>query len=255
MSELRLGKRPARYDKRDIHLDAVVDVARVLPKIPAEFGHEGQVGAWGMLANDRAGDCVWAGAAHETILWSTEAHSGPDGGPVPFTDQAVLSDYSKVTGYDPADPSTDQGTDVRAALSYRRKTGIVDAQGQRHKIGAYVALEPGNHSHIAAAMYLFGAVGIGFQFPGSAMDQFNAGQPWRVAAGSQIEGGHYVPLVARRHHFLDCVTWAKVQPLTWTFFAAYCDEAWAILSPELLTGGLTPEGFDLAALTRALAAL
>jgi hypothetical protein len=31
------------------------------------------VAHWGMLGNDHYGDCVWAGAAHETMLWNKEA--------------------------------------------------------------------------------------------------------------------------------------------------------------------------------------
>lgn len=248
--ELPRGKKPARYDPKDIHLDQVVDLERVLPRIPAQFGHDAAVTEWGMLGNDRAGDCVWAGAAHETILWTTEA-----GAPAQFDDQSVLSDYAAVTGYDPATGSGDDGTDVRAALLYRQRTGILDAHGNRHRIGAFLALEPGNHHHLAVAMYLFGAAGIGFVFPNSAMDQFNAGQPWRLVAGAQDDGGHYVPLVARRSHMLECVTWAKTQLMTWSFYTAKCDEAYAILSPEMLTAGKTPEGFDQAALQGYLAKL
>jgi hypothetical protein len=136
---------------------------------------------------------------------------------------------------------------VRDALNYRRKTGLIDAAGNRHKIGAFLALEPGNVDHLLEALYLFGIVGIGIQFPDSAMDQFNAGKPWSVVAGARIEGGHYVPLVAKRSN-LECVTWGRIQPMTSQFYAKYCDEAWAILSPEMLKGGKSPEGFDLAQL-------
>ena len=48
---------------------------------------------------------------------------------VPFSDFSVLSDYSAVTGFDPADPATDQGTDVQDAATYRRVTGLLDANG------------------------------------------------------------------------------------------------------------------------------
>jgi hypothetical protein len=86
------------------------------------------------------------------------------------------------------------------------------------------------------------------------MDQFNAGRPWSIVSGSPLEGGHYVPLVALRGD-LYCVTWGKLQPLTRAFLTKYCDEAWAILSPEMLTGGKSLEGFDLAQLQSDLKAL
>lgn len=193
---------------------------------------------------------MFAGADHETMLWTTEARN-----PVTFTAENAISDYSAVTGYDPHNPNTDQGTDVRQSLQYRQQTGLIDAAGNRHKIGAYLALEPGNIDNLLEALYLFNAVGIGFVVPQSAMDQFNAGQPWSVVHGSQqILGGHYVPLVADRGS-LVCVTWGRLQQMTLQFYLKYCDEAWAILSPEMLSGGLSLEGFDLAQLQADLAAL
>lgn len=247
---MKLGKKPATHDPRDLQLAHYLDAA-ALPKRPKVFGHEQFVGAdaWGMLGNDNYGDCVFAGAAHETMLWTAEV-----GQPAQFTDKAVLSDYSALTGFDPRDPDTDQGTDMREAANYRRSRGIIDAGGKRHKIGAYVALEPGNWQHLLDALYLFGAVGIGIEFPQSAMDQFNAGKPWTVVKRSPIEGGHYVPLVARRGD-TRLVTWGQTQRMSQAFYLQYCDEAYAYLSPDMLTGGKSPEGFDLAALTADLKAV
>ena len=242
---MKLGKTPATHDYRDLCFSTYR--AGPLPPRPKVFGHEGAVASWGMLGNDTVGDCVFAGAAHETILWTTET-----GHPAPFTAASVLSDYSAVTGYDPTDPNSDQGTDVRTALKYRAKTGLLDATGKRHRIGAYVRVS--GRIEIEEAVYLFGAAGVGIQFPSSAMDQFNAGRPWSIVSGSPLEGGHYVPLVALRGD-LYCVTWGKLQPLTRAFLTKYCDEAWAILSPEMLTGGKSLEGFDLAQLQADLKAL
>ena len=104
------------------------------------------------------------------------------------------------------------------------------------------------------ALYLFGIVGIGIEFPDSAMDQFNAGKPWSVVPGPKPREGHYIPLVAYRQH-LECVTWGRVQSMTTEFFKKYCDEAWAILSPEMLRADKSPEGFNLAQLQKDLAAL
>lgn len=166
--------------------------------------------------------------------------------------------YSAVTGYVIGDDSTDQGSDVRQTLAWRRKTGLADATGKRHKIGAFLALEPGNMDHLVAAAYLFGAVGLGIEFPGSAMDQFNAGKPWSVVKGASIEGGHYIPLVARRSSTqLEIITWGKVQKMTNDFYAKYCDEAWAIVPTEYLNPetGKSPEGFDQKTLNSMLAKL
>lgn len=259
---LKLGKLPHVADHRDFKLDQVVDVAAVLPKIPKTFGHETGF-TLEMLGNgpdnsvapgfEGAGDCVFAGACEETHLVEHAA-----GRPLaPITGKQAIAAYSAVTGYVIGDDSTDQGTDVRTALAWRRKTGIADAGGKRHKIGAFLALEPGNLDHILAATYLFGAVGIGFQFPSTAMQQFDQGKPWSVVAGASIEGGHYVPIVARRKSTaIQVLSWARNQTMTDGFFAKYCDEAWAIVPTEYIEpNAKTPEGFSQAQLNSLLAAL
>jgi len=251
MTTLKLGKQPAAPRSTDLKLRDYVD-ASALPPIPTQWGYEGyytQAG-WQMLGNDQYGDCVWAGAAHETMLMRKAAGSS-----VTFTDKAVLSDYAACTGFNPADPSTDQGTDVHTALAYRQKIGIRDAAGARHKIGAYLSIDPTNLVEVYHAAYLLEAVGLGIQFPTSAMDQFNQGQMWTVVQGSPIEGGHYVPLVAKRHH-LEVVTWGQTQLMSVAFLQTYADEAWAYVSTDMLDpNAVSPRGLDLQQLQADLAAL
>jgi len=245
---MKLGKKPAVYSRKTLRLS---DYLTTLPPVPADnFGHETLVTQpWGVLGNDALGDCAIAGPGHETMLWNAEA-----GQQVAFSDANTIADYSAITGYNPADPATDQGSIVLDVLNYRRNTGLLDAAGARHKIGAFVSLEVGNLDHLYAALYLFGALGIGINFPGSAMDQFNDGQPWEVVPGASIDGGHYVPLVAKRGNLL-CVTWGRLQAVTETFLTTYMDEAYAMLSPEMLADGKSPGGFDLPALQADLQAL
>lgn len=235
---MQLGKTPARKDAVLFKLKDYVNLS-AFPTVPKTFGHEGLVPAWDMLGNDQYGDCVWAGAAHETMLWTREG-----GHPAGFSLTSVLSDYSAVTGFEPSDPNTDQGTDMQTAASYRRKTGVLDVSGKRHKIAAYLAITPGDLQEHLVATYLFGAVGIGIQFPDSAMYQFNQGKAWSVVSGSKIEGGHYIPLVAHRSRHLVCVTWGQTQPMTLGFFRKYNDESIAYVSLEALTNGKSLEGFN-----------
>lgn len=254
---LHLGKKAAVPDARDLKFATFRDTA-ALPKVPTRFGHGSMFRDWGMNGNgpdntvengyQGAGDCVFAGAAHETRLWNRlGGHS------VTITGHESIADYSAVTGYVIGDDSTDQGTDVREALKYRQKTGIVDSKGVRHKIGAYVALEAGNWPQLMEAAYIFGAVGIGFEFPDSAMDQFDQGQPWTVVAGANIDGGHYTPIVGRLAAANGAaVTWARTQRIMQPFYSEYCDEAWCMVSLEELRAGRNERGFDFAALNTAL---
>lgn len=236
---MKLGKLPARPGAVSF---SVRDYTTGLPVPPVRYGHQGLVSNWQMLGNDQYGDCVWAGAGHETMLWNKEA--GKD---VAFTDTEVLSDYSKVTGFNASDPSTDNGTDMTVAASYRRKTGVVAAGNGRHKVAAYLAVTLKDPTLLKQAVYLFSGVGIGIQFPSSAMTQFNAGKPWTVTK-SAIEGGHYIPAVGYDSKYIYVVTWGKVQKMTWGFYKKYADEALAYLSLEFLLDGKNLEGFNLSQL-------
>jgi hypothetical protein len=257
MPGLQLGKLPATDDPNDLLFKNYVDASKI-PAPPEKFGNESLFPpkGWGMLGNDEWGDCVWAGAGHETMLLSKLG-----GGAAEFTPQDVLTGYEAVTHFNPqAGPPgnnpTDKGTDTRLAYKYRRATGILDEAGTTHKIGAYVKLEQGNMEHLYQAVYLFDVVGIGFLFPEYAMTQFNEGKPWTVIPGQEPkpEEGHYVPCIGKQAN-LEVVTWGALQQMTVAFFEAYCDEAWTYISEEVLVNGLDKQGFDLDQLKADLAGL
>jgi hypothetical protein len=250
--DVKLGKTPATQDKRDIKFATLLDTA-TLPPLPHAFGHPGIVGSWGMLGNDQVGDCVIAGGMHEVIMWTRESKTHAD---ATFSTATAIEDYSRITGYNPDDPNSDQGTDMRVAALYRQKTGLVDVHGRRHKIGAFASLSPGSMSDLDYAIYLFGAAGIGIEFPSSAMDQFNAGQVWDVVRGAQIEGGHYIPGVEKlANGNYGFVTWGKEVQVTPRFLEKYMDEGFGYVSTEMLAYGKSPEGFNVDQLKADLAAI
>lgn len=246
---LKLGKTPARADAVKLKLANYLDTS-VLPPLPKEFGHESLVQNWGMLGNDTAGCCVWSGAGHEVMLWNAEA-----GHPVNITTTSTLKNYSLVTGYDPITGANDNGTDMQKAAAYRQKTGLLDADGNRHKIGAYVALKPGNLTELWYALLLFDGVGIGVEFPSQWMDAFNAGKPWGAVRNPQIEGGHYISGVAKRSAAPKIVTWGKAIKMTASGYQQFNDETLAYLSEEKLVNGKDINGLDLAALRNDLIAV
>jgi hypothetical protein len=67
--QFKLGKKAASHDDRDIRF-ARVAAGVTLPIPPARFGHGTLFHStgWGTLGNDRYGDCVFAGGAHEVML-------------------------------------------------------------------------------------------------------------------------------------------------------------------------------------------
>ena len=249
----KFGKTPARPGAMRLQLKDYINKS-VLPTPPHNFGYEYMVTdmgePWDMLGNDQFGDCVEAGAAHETMLFNAQA-----GVKVTFDNTSVLSDYSAATGFNPNDPNTDQGTDMVSYASYRKNTGVLDSAGNRHKVAAYLSITPKNLEEHLIDAYLFGAVGIGITCPDNIIQQFDAGQPWHTVPGTTIQGGHYVPFVARRKNMFKVLTWGKEQFMKNGFFEDNNDESVVYLSEEMLKGNVSLNGFDLAKLQADLAAL
>jgi hypothetical protein len=239
MMSLQLGKRDATYDSRDIRFaDIRPKSVTVLPSEPISWGRGKDFANWLMLGNgpddtvftgfQGCGDCVWAGSAHE------EMQAGHDANRIvpTFDGKTVVDQYSAYSGYNPQTGANDNGSNVRDVLNWRQTKGLYDDTGKIYKIGTYISLEPGNWQQLREASWLFESVGIGIQFPTSAMDQFNNGQVWSVVAGSSIDGGHYVPVVGHWPGYWTVITWGKRQVATWQFIAKYCDEAWCYLDSE-----------------------
>lgn len=246
----RLGKKPARKGAISFGLGQFIDRSE-MPAVPRVIGHERIGMPWQCFKNDAYSDCVFAGAAHEHMVWT---HEG--GATASFTDENVLADYAAVTGFDPSRPDSDQGTDMEVAASYRRRVGIIDGAGNRHKVDAYVAPRIGDADDLALLAYLTGAVGVGLELPNSAMDQFDAGQPWSVMSGGGTAGGHYITCIGRNSagNFL-VISWGKLHAMTPAFYARYSDESIGYLSLEILRDKLSPEGFDADTLRAQLAKL
>jgi hypothetical protein len=254
--KLKLGKQTARHDPRTLLLASYT--TPTLPAPPATMNLTKKVKVpWGMMDNDQLGDCTCAAAGHLIMEWTANAQSKT----VTPTDAEIVEAYSAITGYNPATGANDNGAVELDVLNYWRQTGIAD-----HKIQAFMALEPANHAHVMDAVWIFGGCYIGLALPKTAQAQTQNHQPWSVtSAGTTGDGapgswgGHAVPVMAYDSRSLTVVTWGALQTMTWGFWAAYCDEAYAILSPDFLKqkGGQTvaPSGFHLAQLQEDLADL
>jgi hypothetical protein len=249
--KFKLGKKAFVADHRDLKMMTYMSRAKLPDIQPVSTPYLAYKGDWGMALNDQLGDCVWAGAAHEHIMWNAEVSK-----PVNFPDSSIIKAYHDVAGYNPDDPNSDNGTIVRDAMGYRQRTGLVDASGIVHKLSAYLQIKPQNIDELKMAVMLFDAVGIGIDFPDSAMDQVNKGLPWTVVEGAKSDGGHYVPIVGYDQDWIYCITWGQVQKMSYEFYMEYNDEAWIPLSSDFLSvAGKSPEGFDIATLKADLAAV
>jgi hypothetical protein len=240
------GRLPAQPARPRLRFGAYLTGAP-LPSPPASVDWLSKVSSYPMYLNDQLGDCTCAAVGH---MIQAETSYG-QGHTVTVTDQDVLTVYEKVTGYTPSDPSTDQGAVIQDVLGYWQKTGMAG-----HKILAFAAVDVSNMVEVEQAINLFGSVDIGFNFPASAMDQFNAGKPWDVVKGSRIEGGHSVPVGRYEAGSLFCVTWGAVQEMTAAFWKKYVDEAWVVITQDWVNAqGADPQGFSLYQLGQDLAAL
>src|SRR5579859_6866009 len=115
---VKLGRQPAVADDRVPLLKTAS-----LPAPPPSANSYAAVGEWFMLGNDLVGDCVEACIGHATLAATT--YAGDEKVP---TDAEALALYSDVTGYDPANPATDQGTIILGpggAVNFWAKNGVV----------------------------------------------------------------------------------------------------------------------------------
>src|SRR6266699_732309 len=248
---MKLGKLPAGpLSKKAIMFHDVFDATR-MPTPPAVFGEQGLVRTWYTYGNDEYGDCVWAAKAHMHMLWPLLGGYARNH----FWTNNVLSDYASATGFMADDPNTDQGTDMRMAAEYHRKTGVRDCFGKRHRVDAYVNMIAGNLDQLAMGAYIFGAVELGIMMTQDNMDQFDKGEPWTVTTKSEVIGGHCIPVFGRDvdGNFL-CVTWGKVQRMTPSFIEKYMDEGYGYLDQEILNkAGLSHGAYDNLTLKKMLA--
>lgn len=218
-----------------------------LPPVPEHFGHiKTNDVSWGMLGNDTAGDCVCAGACHETMLWNIAT-----GKPVPtFSTQTALDNYRAMQvaqgepAYNPANPdATDTGLDPIQAAAYRQQVGIKDDTGALHKIGAFVAVD--NLAQLDLGAFLFGTAGCAFQLPDDAEDYFSKQQVWSNTTGAP-SGGHYIPYGGKNSaHHRFFVTWGVLQAATKPWIEKYFVGGVVYLDMDYFDAkGFSPEGLN-----------
>ena len=244
---MKLGKSSPRHDARTLMYATYRTDALAAPPTKIDWSTKMPANC-GMMLNDSIGDCAFAGIGHQSQCWTSNAS-------VLFTpsDADVEGGYETVTGYNPKDPSTDQGTNLLDSLGWWKNVGMAG-----HKIGAYVAVEPTNKLHVKEAIDLFGGVYIGVALPLTAQQQ----AVWSVvhqhtsSAQPNSWGGHCIVCVGYDASYVYFISWGKRMKMTWSFWLAYVDEVYAPLSTDWITkAGKAPSGFDLATLTSDLAAI
>jgi hypothetical protein len=220
----RLGKAPAKRDKRNLKFSTLLKAGPPLPRAyDFDTGHPGIPTP--MFANDTKGDCVIAGRAYQTLRFEDIEQ----GSILMITDQDVLNEYFKETG------GPDVGLYVLDSLKLWRKSGW--KVGRRiYKIQAFAEVNQSNHSQMRTAIFSDVGVGIGVSLPKDAKTQIHTGQIWDVTTGSGSTpdgwGGLYVYVPGYTPVGPVCVTWGRKQQISWAWLDKYCDEAYAIFDAK-----------------------
>jgi hypothetical protein len=221
-------------------------VAGDLPTPPESLEYASGYKDWQMYGNDQVGDCTCAAATH--IIAEGQFCNGK---PITPTAESTLAAYSAITGYNPKDPSSDQGAVCSDVLNYWRNIGIAG-----NKLTAYLQVQAANFQQLYESISLFGNVYCGVALPVISEEQFATGQDWDLPKDYRTNpdaspgslGGHCVPIIGYTPAYLECVTWGQVQRMSNEFWSYYVDEAWVALGPAWADTTHSPSGFNLAAL-------
>jgi hypothetical protein len=191
-----------------------------------------------MYLNDRLGDCACAAPAH-----MEEVFSRATGKTTLVEDSDVLALY-ELQGYNPADPSTDRGSDMGNVLHDWRSGAWKASQ-----IQAYCQVDQTNEAHVQLALWLFRGLYIGVSLPLTAQGQ----RVWDVVNADPSQngpgtwGGHAVNVVAINNDgSREFISWGQHMAMTKRFWDAYVDEVYAVVTADLVNGEtFAANGFNM----------
>ena len=194
-------------------------------------------------------NCVIAAMMHYA-----QAETANTSNPLTPTAQLTIETYSAITGYDPNDPSTDQGTNYADALAYWKKHGIpmLDSTGKEviHKILGWASLDLGSIAQQRYACDLFGGTLMGIQCPQSAEDDTSN---WTYDPNSPIIGGHGINRAGQGGAGWHIGSWGLWIQGTWEFSLKLADEDYCVVTPFWIgQQGKSPSGLDLNGLVAAM---
>ncbi len=220
-----------------------------LPAAPttADFAAKATASLSQVYLNDQLGDCVIAGGYHIVGVETGNA----SGSPFLATDQQLIADYSKIGGYVPGDPSTDNGCEEPVALNYWQQSGFADGT----KLLGWLAVDATNKAEVMAALWLFENLMFAVELPDAWINPFPSapGFTWGVAGSTDPQNGHCVVGVGYDANGVQVSTWGMIGTITWDAIAQYCTSnvgggLYVMLTPDQLakasdpTTGKAPNG-------------
>lgn len=237
-----LGRLPARHDPRTLKLGKYLTA---LPPTPSARDWTAGKTEWGQMLNNELGDCTCAALGHACQTWSLNSIKLE----VTPADADILAAYEKWCGYNPADPSTDQGGVELTVLNCFKRDGLAG-----HFLAAFADPAVQNLEEVKQGINLFGGVYIGITLTNAQLDA----DVWDVIPNDQsgVAGGHavWVPRYDADGSF-TCITWGELKKMTAAFWASCVDEAHCLLGSLWITPTGAPSGFDLTQLQQDLAGI
>lgn len=195
-----------------------------LPAAPASV-EVPKVENWGMLGNDKYGDCTFAGIVHARM-----ANAAFLGITENFPDDATVEEnYLNYTH------GQDAGAVEADLLKYWQTNGLFGT-----KLSAFAPTDHADQDELRSIIASYGVAYIGVRLPELAESQFSQGKPWELThtpADNNISGGHCVILVGYNKDYAQCITWGKVQQVAWDWLSSYMEESWALITPEIVEKG------------------
>ena len=219
--QFKLGKAPAKRDARNLQLKAILRRKVALPVAhDCDSKHEGIPTP--VYGNNVWGCCVIAGRAHQTLRFELAEQKRV----LRVTEKEVVDEYLTQSG------GEDSGLITLDSLRLWRKQGW-KASRKRYFIRAFSEIDRTNVTEVKTAIVMNLGVGIGLRLPLSAQRELDDRKPWGTTTGrgsrANSWGGHYVYVCGYTKLGPTCVTWGAKQQMSWAFFAAYCDEAYAMI--------------------------
>jgi hypothetical protein len=199
-----------------------------------------------ILDNDKIGDCTAAGAMHIENTFRANANSG-----LPFaTTQQAINFYSDSTGYNPDDPTTDQGGNEIDVLNYWRQYGLF--RDGTAKISAYLSIDATNQTELKAAIWLAENLYFGVELPDAWLKNFPGnGFTWDVAGEPNPKHGHCFVGLGYDSKGVIIDSWGYIGKVTWAAIAKYADlqeggQVFTVISQDIINKitGLAPTGLD-----------
>lgn len=221
----KLGKKKARRDSRNIKLKTIL---RLIPPIPDAYlvdSTSPEPVPVPMFANNLWGDCVIAARAHQQLRFEAFEQKRI----LQITDEEVLQEYWKEGKVLPCDRHPDRGLVLLESLKKWRKNGWT-AGGQQHDIYAFAEIIPTDIMSVKTSIYFLAGTTAGIMVSQSALDQFDGRTGWDVVDNpGMLHGGHAIDIIGYDQAGPICVTWGRLQHMTWRFWEQYCDEAYAVV--------------------------